>query len=196
MDFLQKGGIVLWVIIGLSLIVFTLIIERLIFFYRIKENIDFLSLLKEGKSKEIEAFLKRNTPLSRVFHNVLLNRALSSERQKEELELSIMKETPPLLLFLNFIATATTAAPVLGLLGTVTGMIKVFESLSRLGSPDAHLLARGISEALITTAAGLVVALPCLFLHNFLASKAEGYISKMRHEGMRLIAFFENDKKT
>jgi len=70
----------------------------------------------------------------------------------------------------------------------------VFDALSRLGTPDAYLLAKGISEALLTTEAGLVVALPCLFLHNFLATKAETYISKMRLEGLRLIALFENYK--
>jgi len=200
MDFLQKGGPVLLVIIGLSLVVFTIIIERLIFFYKIREKradvSSLFSLIKDGKYKEVDTLLlKKNSPLLKALYNVILNRGLSPERQKEELEIFIMKETPNLLFNLDFIAVATTAAPILGLLGTVTGMIKVFNALSRLGSPDAHLLARGISEALITTEAGLVVAIPCLFLHNFLASKAEGYIFKMRHQGMRLITLFDNDKK-
>ncbi len=194
-DFLQKGGPVLYVIIGLSIVVFTLIIERLIFFYKIREKNDSLSLIKGGNEKALKEALKDKSPLSRLLHNCLINRNLSGEKQKEELKLFIMKEEPHLLRFLDFIAVSTTAAPILGLLGTVTGMIKVFDALSRLGSPDAHLLAKGISEALITTEAGLVVALPCLFLHNFLASKAETYISKMRHLGLRIIALFENESR-
>ncbi|HAW49614.1 TPA: hypothetical protein DCX16_01485 [bacterium] len=194
-DFLDKGGYILRIIIGLSVVVFTLVVERLIFFYKIREKYDFLSILKEGKEKELKEALRSKTPLSRLLHNCLINRHLAGQKQKEELELFIMKEEPRFLRFLNFIAVSTTAAPILGLLGTVVGMIKVFDALSTLGSPDAQLLAKGISEALITTEAGLVVALPCLFLHSFLVSKAEGYISKMRHEGLRIISLFENESK-
>ncbi|MEW6103934.1 MAG: MotA/TolQ/ExbB proton channel family protein [bacterium] len=172
LNFLDKGGPVLWVIIGLSLIVFTFIIERFLFFHRIRKDEELLFPLKE-----------------------LLNKNTLSERMKEDLELLIMREEPRFLRFLDFIAVSTTAAPILGLLGTVTGMIKVFDALSRLGSPDAHLLAKGISEALITTEAGLVIAIPCLFLHNILLNKAENNISRIKHEGMRLIALVDEEKK-
>ncbi len=196
MDFLHKGGPVLWVIIGLSVVTFTLIIERLLFFYRIKTKDEFLtnffSLIEEGKYEQA-IDLSKNTvgPVARVLNHGMQNKGLPKERQKENLELYIMKETPKLASFIDFIAVSTTAAPILGLLGTVTGMIKVFNTLSRSGSPDPLMLSMGIAEALITTEAGLVVALPCLFLHNFLANAVENLSSDMKHEGMKLISFFD-----
>lgn len=200
-DFLNKGGSILWVIIGLSLVIFTLIVERLLFLRkaRTKDSLlsKFFTLIEDEKLKEAEEMLKDEcgaTP--KALYQILQHKTSPRERQKEELELLIMKEAPSFSRFLNFIAVAITAAPILGLLGTVTGMIKVFDALSRLGSPDAHLLAKGISEALITTEAGLIVAIPSLFLHNFLAGRSESLIEEIRHNGLRLITYFDENKKT
>ncbi|HAV42971.1 TPA: hypothetical protein DCX15_03025 [bacterium] len=200
-DFLNKGGPILWVIMGLSLVIFTLIIERVLFLRKAKTKNDslseFFSLIEERRLKEAEEMAKNGGGVTfKSLLQVLQSRGLPKERQKEELEILIMKETPSLSRFLNFIAVAITAAPILGLLGTVTGMIKVFDALSRLGNPDAHLLAKGISEALITTQAGLIVAIPSLFLHNFLVGRSEALIEEMRHNGLRFITYFDEDKKT
>jgi biopolymer transport protein ExbB len=199
LDFLDKGGPILWIILGLSVVLFTLIIERALFFFNIRSKESFLQeffqLAEEKKYQQAEELaLNQKCILSKILYTMLNKRSLSKERLKEELHIEISKEKPGLAKYLDFIAVATTASPILGLLGTVTGMIKVFNALSEVGAPQADLLARGIAEALITTEAGLIIALPCLFLHNFLATKAENLLAQIEHQGMKLLTFLSSEK--
>ena len=87
-----------------------------------------------------------------------------------------MHELPRLEHFLSTIGVLAAVAPLLGLLGTVTGMINTFHMITLFGSGNTGLMAGGISEALITTAAGLVIAIPLLLAHNYLSTKADGII--------------------
>jgi biopolymer transport protein ExbB len=197
-NFLEKGGPVLLVIILLSLVTFAIIGERLLFFFSIRTKDKFIKkilvFVEEGNYEEAERLLNNPNNLSsvaRLLSIILKNRNFSKEKQKEEMCLFIRKEELRLNSFLDFIAVVTTAAPILGLLGTVLGMIKVFNVLGKFGSPEAHLLAQGIAEALITTEAGLIVALPCLFLHNFLTTKANKIVAEMEDYGARLISLMK-----
>ncbi len=98
---------------------------------------------------------------------------------QEAIEEAILSELPPLKRFLSAIGIMGSISPLLGLLGTVSGMISTFNVITRFGSGDPKLLSGGISEALITTEVGLAIAIPVLLLHNHLSNRVEEIISKM-----------------
>jgi len=89
--------------------------------------------------------------------------------------------------FLGAIAVCATVSPLLGLLGTVTGMIRTFESITAYGAGDVRLLAGGIREALVTTEAGLFVAIPLLLAHAFLSGRIERLTAELEHRAAEFI---------
>jgi biopolymer transport protein ExbB len=89
--------------------------------------------------------------------------------------------------YLNTLGTVAAISPLLGLLGTVIGMIKVFAAITTQGVGDASILAGGISEALITTAAGLSVAIPTLMFYRYFRSRVEGLVVIMEQEALKLV---------
>jgi biopolymer transport protein ExbB len=97
--------------------------------------------------------------------------------------------------FMNTLGTISTIAPLLGLLGTVIGMIRVFTAITVIGVGDPGQLAGGISEALITTAAGLTVAIPSLIFHRHLKRKIDDLVVAMEQEAMKLVDFLHGDRK-
>ena len=114
------------------------------------------------------------------------------EETQESLELkmeeAIVQKTSHLRKGLSTIKLLSSIAPLLGLLGTVTGMIATFQSITLFGTGDPKLMAGGISQALVTTALGLVAAIPLVFIHNFLSSKANALISIFEEQSLGLIA--------
>jgi biopolymer transport protein ExbB len=100
---------------------------------------------------------------------------------------TIIKAQPKLERFLAFIAVVAATAPLLGLLGTVTGMIKTFKLITIVGTGDARNLSSGISEALITTKWGLIVAIPTLIIHALLNRKAKGVVGSMEQAAVSFI---------
>lgn len=143
----DRGGSLLWVILALSCLLWTLILERL----------DFLRRLWPGLHRRI---LQNWRPPTRP--------AVAERRRQAVLRLAEVRLAAPLVL----IDALTQALPLLGLLGTVTGMIKVFDVLTVFGAANARAMAAGISEALITTLAGLVTALSGLWLASHLRQRA------------------------
>jgi len=103
----------------------------------------------------------------------------SKELIEEALYERLLRSKPRLMRFMPFIALAAATAPLLGLLGTVTGMINTFKMITVFGTGDPKLLSSGISEALITTEYGLIIAVPCLLVHALLNRKARGVIDSM-----------------
>ncbi|MGA1874321.1 MAG: MotA/TolQ/ExbB proton channel family protein [bacterium] len=114
---------------------------------------------------------------------------------KEAIEHAGKRESSNLHRYLAVLATIVGIAPLLGLLGTVTGMIKAFQVIAMRGVGHPTALAGGISEALITTAAGLVVAIPTLVAHNYFFKKANGYILDMENTSMELLDILGKDQK-
>jgi biopolymer transport protein ExbB len=100
---------------------------------------------------------------------------------------AVLHELPRLERFLPTIAILASVAPLLGLLGTVTGMILTFEMIATLGSGNPRIMAGGISQALITTASGLVVAIPILLTHSFLAARVDRLIADMERFAAMLL---------
>ena len=99
----------------------------------------------------------------------------------------ILHELPQLERFMSAIAILAGVAPLLGLLGTVTGMITTFETIAIFGSGEPRLMAGGISEALLTTATGLVIAIPILFIHSYLSGRTENLMADMERFSATLL---------
>jgi len=135
--------------------------------------------------------IKSNNPLGRVYLQVQkLDRA--SQQDEESLQLTldeaILKELPKLEHGHSLIKLFSAIAPLLGLLGTVIGMIATFQSISLFGSGDAKLMAGGISQALVTTVLGLVVAIPLLLSHNMLVSFSKVLLQILDEQSAGILA--------
>ena len=128
--------------------------------------------------KVIEA-LEKNSPLGRVLAAALANRDRGRDIMMERVEDTGRHVIYELERFLNSLGTIASIAPLLGLLGTVTGIIRAFNAVMLGGMGDPRLLAGGISEALITTAGGLAVAIPSLIAYRYLRGKVEGIVVDM-----------------
>lgn len=186
LEYIDKGGVFIYPILAGSVWAFTLLVERLLFFKQVAFRItklsdEFFRTLKADGTKEARSYLTGQTG---VLKNVLTV-ALENERQpmrkiEARMEAVLLQELPVLSKFLNTLATLGAMMPILGLLGTVTGMIATFQVIALQGTGDAQALADGISEALVTTQAGLVAALPILLGHNFLSNRLQKIVSVVR----------------
>jgi len=106
---------------------------------------------------------------------------------EDSVQEAVLHELPGLERFLSALAILAGVAPLLGLLGTVTGMIATFNAITVFGSGEPRLMAGGISEALLTTAAGLIIAIPILFIHSILSGRVEGLIADMERFSATLL---------
>jgi len=131
--------------------------------------------------------LKLSSPLGAILSAGLLNSAHGREIMKESIEEAGRQTAHELERFLNSLGTVASITPLLGLLGTVLGMIKVFTAIMIHGVGDPGVLAGGISQALITTAAGLTVAIPSLIFHRYFEGLVDAYILNMEEESLKLI---------
>lgn len=185
LDHIGKGGI--WIIpillfAGLSTI--TAII-KIIQIYKIKlpqkgSLLSVLSSLKDGKNdKAIIAAEKIPYPVGNMLIQGITHYADPKELIEEAMYESVLDTQPKLEKFLPLIAISAATAPLLGLLGTVTGMINTFQLIALFGTGDAQALSSGISEALITTEFGLIVAIPALIIHALLSRRIQSIMSDM-----------------
>jgi len=135
--------------------------------------------------------LSVESPLGRIYSAALINRKRSREVIKEAVEDTGRHVVHDLERFLNTLGTIAGITPLLGLLGTVVGMIKVFSAIMISGVGDANVLAGGISQALITTAAGLTVAIPSFFFYRFFRGMVAEYVVSMEEKALSLIDCIE-----
>jgi len=135
--------------------------------------------------------LRKSSPLGRIRAAGRVDRDTSRVMMKEGIEEVGRHVVHDLDRYLNTLGTIASITPLLGLLGTVIGMIKVFSSILEHGVGDAGLLAGGISEALITTAAGLTVAIPSFFFYRYFKGRVEEYVVSMEEQAINLIEAIE-----
>ena len=192
LDLFIKGGYVMYPILLGSIVALAVIIERFInlreakvipkdFFARIK------GLLLEGHINEaLSICSKSNKPIAKIIEAGIMKYYFGRDEIKEAIEDAGRHEIASVEKYLNILSTIAGVAPLLGLLGTVTGMIKVFNIISLGGIGKAEELAGGIGEALITTAAGLSIAIPTLVFHNIFSERADRLILKMEKSSMEL----------
>jgi biopolymer transport protein ExbB len=131
--------------------------------------------------------LRKGSPLGRILAAGLANRHLDRERMKEGIEDVGRHVIHDLERYLNTLGTIASITPLLGLLGTVIGMIKVFSVITTQGVGDPGVLAGGISEALITTAAGLTVAIPALMFYRYFRGRIDELVVTMEQEALKMV---------
>lgn len=201
LSIIQKGGPVMYPIILGSILAMAIVIERIIHLHRSQIDTDkfmlgIKNILKKGNIIEAISICD-NTP-GPVAH-ILKEGILKHDRNREEIKESIkeagVQEIPRLEKNLNVLATIAHIEPLLGLLGTVTGMIKAFMKIQELhGIVNPGDLAAGIWEALITTAAGLVVAIPAYVAYNYLVSRVEGFVIDMEKSASQLVKILQGEE--
>jgi biopolymer transport protein ExbB len=176
-ELFRLGGPVMVPLLICSVVAMTVITERFLFWIRIRKERDplgvqrVLELVRQGKAGEALRFGRSsNDPVARV-----LTQGLEHWEQNvtPALEVQVREELKGMRRYLGVLDTAITLAPLLGIYGTITGIIRAFGFLSRTGIPDPQLVAAGIAEALITTAAGLTIAIASIPPYNFFSAKME-----------------------
>ncbi len=184
----EKGGIIMILIILLAFVATVIIIERLLYFrkIRIDENtmIDRLksALQKQHYDEAINICENNPSPVSNLMKVGIEHREYSPSDIKDAIMSAANLEVPLLERYLTTLGTIAHISPLLGLLGTVTGNIQAFGVLGEFGSVgNPALLASGISEALLTTAAGIIVSIPAISFYNFLVNKVNHIIMRLEN---------------
>ena len=192
-ELIRAGGFLMWPILACSIISMAIIAER---FWSLREtkiaptnlvaNVWQWHKSDQLDAKRIQA-LRTNSPLGMILAAGLLNRKHSREIMKESIEEVGRLVAHGLERFLNTLGTISSITPLLGLLGTVIGMIKVFTVITSQGIGDPSVLSEGISEALLTTAAGLSVAIPSLMFYRYFRGKVDDLVVTMEQEALKMV---------
>ena len=202
LDYFNKGGIVMYFILLASILGVAIAIERYIFLKKLensKKKLLSISLEKINKGQVRDLMViyeSENNTVSRIFKTAI--ETYLKGASKEDIENSIGDiakiELPIINRYLYLLGTMVSISPMLGLLGTVTGMIKATTVLAEKGLSSPSELLAGIAEALITTAAGLIVAIPLLIIYNYLVNKAEGIIQEIEANTTQIILSLSSTK--
>ena len=186
-EHIQKGGIVMVPILGLALLALITALIKWLQLSRVKmptaKNLsDLLGDIRNRAVSDAKMKARQLTgPAGEMLQIAVDHLHQSKELVEEVMYEKILETRSRLNKALPFIAVCASSAPLLGLLGTVTGIINTFKLISAFGSGDAKTLSGGISEALVTTEFGLIVAIPALLLHAFLFRAAKSHIDRMEH---------------
>jgi len=196
-DVIQRGGPLMYLIILCSIVAMAVVIERLYHLHRAKIDIGrfmegISNVLKRNRIMEaIDLCEKTPGPIAYIIKAGILKHDRSRQEIKEAIEDAGIYEVPRLEKNLGALATIAHISPLLGLLGTVTGMVRAFQVIQEKAtafhpvSPGS--LAGGIWEALITTVAGLIVAIPTFVAYNYLVSRVKGFIIEMERASTDLV---------
>ena len=184
-EYLHPGGLVMIPLILISLWMWALIVERVLYFRRIdKDNVDLKQAVKMLSGAHLPE--TSNGLQIRVVASFLKERTGNKKLDRDILDQCAMREMFSLKRYLSVIAVLAAVAPLFGLLGTVTGMMTTFNVIALFGTGNARAMAGGISEALITTQSGLLVAIPGLFMSAFLIRRANRLESRLNEVVMTL----------
>jgi biopolymer transport protein ExbB len=197
---LLAGGFMIWPILLCSVISLAVIIER---FWSLQEK----RVIPKGlvtqawnlhKNKQLDnkaiSVLQKSSLLGKVLAAGLMNREQSRDVMKESIEEVGRQAAHELEKFLNMLGTIAAITPLMGLLGTVMGMIKVFNKIAEVGVGDPGQLAGGIDTALYTTAAGLVVAIPAFIFYRYFRGKVDSIVIQMEEEALKMVDIMQGDR--
>lgn len=193
LELVKAGGWLMLPIITCSVVAFAIIVER-IWALRVKKVLpknlvaqvwrwEKIHQLNEDHIKELQA----SSPLGSILAAGIINRGNSRNIMKESIEDTGRHVVHELERYLNSLGTIAAITPLLGLLGTVIGMIKVFAIITTQGVGNPGTLAGGISEALLTTAAGMSVAIPTLMFYRYFRGRVRMLVLKMEQEALRMV---------
>ena len=202
-DQLRAGGLIVWPILLLALASIVIVIERFVFLRRVHGNTDRLmgtvtDLASRGDWDACDRIVREHEnkgwPVVRVLRAGLGSRTESRGTVESVLQESILREMPNLERYLSALAIIGAVAPLLGLLGTVTGMITTFRTITLFGTGDPKLMSGGISEALVTTELGLIVAIPVMLLHTYLSRRADHIVCDLEEKAVTLTNIIEKGR--
>ena len=197
-DLLVAGGWVMPLIVACSVVALSISIERYIALDRSKVAPPHLlaTVWRDLKQGELHAQklaqLRTNSPLGAILAAGIANRGQGRGVMKESISEAASHVVHDLEKYLNSLGTVAAIAPLLGLLGTVVGMIDVFTQITTVGTGNANALAGGISEALLTTAAGLIVAIPALVMHRYYTGLIDTIVVDLEREAIKLVDAIHN----
>lgn len=190
---LEQGGIIGKIILSLGALGLLIILWRLM-------SLSWQNRKIQTQLKQLDT-PKRDNPLGRILeqvskhsHTIDITQANHLDILQLQVDEAVLGEVGGVERGLNLLKLLAATAPLLGLLGTVTGMIVTFQSISFFGTGDPKLMAGGISQALITTVLGLVVAIPLLFGHSFISSLADNIIRRLEEQAAGFVAFTVEEK--
>lgn len=189
-EWLSAGGLLVWPIILVGVVALGLVIERFYALSHIRGNSDrnmkkILDMVAKGEWKQCRDFCHEQSqfPTCRIIGHTLKYMGSTREIIENAFQEGLLKELPTLERFLPTLNVLAAVAPLLGLLGTVTGMINTFQIITLYGTGDPRMMSGGISEALVTTQLGLAVAVPIMILHHILERRVDKIIGDMEEKG-------------
>lgn len=202
LELVTAGGLLMIPILLCSVVVVAICIERLYTLNAKKISPPHLlaTVWQQLKADQLDTAklktLKQSSPLGRILAAGLNNAYHGREVMKESIQEAASHVVHELERYLNTLGTIAAVTPLLGLLGTVMGMIKVFSEIMTQGTGNASVLAGGISEALITTAAGLSVAIPALVMHRYFVGRIDGIVVELEQETIKLVDALHSEERT
>jgi biopolymer transport protein ExbB len=194
-----SGGWLMWPILLCSIIVVAISIERFITLKteRIVPAGQLAQVWQQLRNKELDGerlkALRDSSPLGYILASGISNSGHGRDVMKDSIEESAGQVIHQLERFLSILGTIANTTPLLGLLGTVLGMIQVFADIMLFGTGNAAQLAGGISQALITTAAGLTVAIPAMILHRYFERHVESLVVQLEGQATKLVDAMHSD---
>jgi biopolymer transport protein ExbB len=200
-DFISSGGWIMWPIIGSSVLAAGIIVDRLLALrsQRILPRDLLPQVWRLYQDNQLDGnkvrSLRDGSPLGAVLSAGLINRHHGREIMKEAITEAGRQEVYELERNLHALGTIAQISPLMGLLGTVLGMIKVFSAIVSQGVGNPEVLAGGISEALVTTAAGICVAIPALIFYRYFQNRVDYLVLKMEEDALRLVEGIEGDRE-
>jgi biopolymer transport protein ExbB len=203
LDQMKAGGPIVWPIGLLALAALVIVVNRILFLNRVNRNTKkymtrFNKLAAEGEWEKCEELVMkhkgRHSPVNHVLEVGVHARNEDRETLESVLQEAILREMPRVERGLSALAILGVVAPLLGLLGTVTGMIETFRVITLFGTGDPKLMSGGISEALVTTELGLAVAIPIMLLHTFLSRRASHIVGQMERKAVSLVNIIEKER--
>ena len=202
LELVKAGGWIMLPIIACSILALAIVAERLWTLQRRRVTPKHLvaqvwNLHRHGQLDAAQlAKLRDGSPLGRILAAGLMNRHHEREIMKESIEETGRQVVHQLERYLNTLGTIASITPLLGLLGTVIGMVKVFAAITTHGVGNPTVLAGGIAEALITTAAGLTVAIPALIGYRFYRNRIDTLVVDMEKEAIKLVEALHRRQST
>ena len=202
LELVTAGGWLMVLILLCSIVGLAICVERLYTLNAKKIAPPHLlaTVWKQLKAGELDAERLRNlktaSPLGRILAAGLGNAYHGRDVMKESIQEAAGHVVHDLERYLNTLGTIAAVTPLLGLLGTVVGMIKVFAEIMAQGTGNASALAGGISQALITTAAGLTVAIPALVMHRYFVGRIDGIVVELEQETIKLVDALHSEENT
>ncbi len=189
-EWIESGGFLVWPIFFVGFLAFLIGLERMVFLLRIRSNSDRImksitQMADKDKWEDCRQFCDRNRqyPTCQVLKSALQHLGTTQQVLENALQEALLRQLPRLERFLPTLSVLAAIAPLLGLLGTVTGMINTFQVITIFGTGEPKLMAGGISEALVTTQLGLAVAIPIMLLHHFLERRVDKILGDIEEKG-------------